>query len=360
MNVTRYYIAVPVFSVAVLFLGFGCATQAEKPKADGKTSSAAPTPSPVPLVTNVSPPVAATPAVYVPDMTHAGEPLPTGVLNWNSLLQTMDAAADQAEAHFTFSFTNVATKMELEPATNITSITNFTTVTNRSFWARLLGNKTSRMASVVSNTNLVTITNFIPIPVAIVTVHPSCGCTTAQLPPLPWIVAPGTNGQIGITVNLAGKTGTLFKTVNVATDKGNLNLSLRITISPPVVPVMNDADRARALEAAKADRQAVFKGDCVTCHVRPGVGKYGQELYQASCAICHESEHRATMVTDLHNIKTPTNEDFWRTWITHGKPGTLMPAFSSAEGGPLNDMQIASVAAYLNATIPSKVPPPPQ
>jgi len=34
-----------------------------------------------------------------------------------------------------------------------------------------------------------------------------------------------------------------------------------------------------------------------------------------------------------------------------------MPAFSTTQGGPLDDFQIASLAAYLNATIPSKVPP---
>jgi hypothetical protein len=30
-----------------------------------------------------------------------------------------------------------------------------------------------------------------------------------------------------------------------------------------------------------------------------------------------------------------------------------MPAFSTAEGGPLNDMQIATIAAYLDTAIPS-------
>ena len=29
-----------------------------------------------------------------------------------------------------------------------------------------------------------------------------------------------------------------------------------------------------------------------------------------------------------------------------------MPAFATSQGGPLNDMQIASLAAYLNAIIP--------
>lgn len=251
--------------------------------------------------------IATTPAVYVPDMTHAGEPLRAGILVWDNLLESVDAAAGQAEAHFTFNFTNVSSDQ-----------------------------------------------------VVIISVHPSCGCTTAQLPPLPWLVDAGTNGQIGITVNLAGKTGTIFKTVTVATDKGKLDLSVRITILPPVVPTMTDEDRARAMAAAKVDRQAVFKGDCAICHVKPGVGKYGQALYDVSCGICHDGEHRATMVPDLHAIKTPTNEDFWRTWIMHGKPGSLMPAFATAEGGPLNDVQISSLAAYLNAAIPSKAPPPPQ
>jgi mono/diheme cytochrome c family protein len=177
-----------------------------------------------------------------------------------------------------------------------------------------------------------------------------------QLPSLPWIVTPGTNGQIGLTVNLAGKSGTLFKTAKVSTDKGFKEVSLRISIMPaPAPPPMSDEERARNLAAAKVDRQAVFKGDCVNCHVKPGEGKYGQTLYDGVCGVCHESAHRADMVPDLHNLKVPTNDEFWRTWTAHGRAGTLMPAFSTAEGGPLNDMQIASIAAYLNYAIPSHV-----
>jgi cytochrome c553 len=250
--------------------------------------------------------VAATAAVYVPDTSHQKDPLPDGVLAWNSLTQEATVAADASNAYFVFSFTNVS-----------------------------------------------------PGNVAILDVHPSCGCTTAQLPPLPWIIAPGTNGQFGLTVNLAGRTGMQIKTVNVKTDKGFKQLILKITILPPVVATQSDADRARALEMAKADRQAVFRGDCATCHVKPGTGKYGQPLYDAICAICHESKTRASMVTDLHNIKTPTNKDFWETWIAHGKAGSLMPAFSTADGGPLSDMQIASLAGYLDMTIPSQPAPPP-
>ena len=297
--------------------------------------------------------VTATAAVYVPDISHQNDPLPDGVLAWSSLTQEATVAADAGSAHFVFSFTNIATVHETALVTNVTTITKITAVTNSSFiWFKKISFVTNFSTATSITTNNVTK----PVPVAILDVHPSCGCTTAQLPPLPWIIAPGTNGQIGLTVNLAGKTGMQIKTVNVKTDKGFKRLDLKVTILPPVVPTQSAADRARALEMAKADRQAVFRGDCASCHVKPGAGKYGKPLYDAVCAICHESKTRASMVSDLHNIKTPTNVDFWQTWIAHGKADSLMPAFSTADGGPFSEIQIASIASYLNATIPSQLP----
>jgi mono/diheme cytochrome c family protein len=79
-------------------------------------------------------------------------------------------------------------------------------------------------------------------------------------------------------------------------------------------------------------------------------------LYDAVCAICHDAKDRASVVPDLHNIKTPTNMEFWQTWIAHGKAGSLMPAFATSDGGPLGDVQIATLAQYLAATIPSQAP----
>jgi mono/diheme cytochrome c family protein len=296
---------------------------------------------------------AATAAVYVPDTSHQNDPLPDGVLAWNGLTQETTVAADAGSAHFVFSFTNIATVHETALVTNVTTLTNITAVTNSSFfWFKKISFVTNFSTATSITTNNVTK----PVPVAILDVHPSCGCTTAQLPPLPWIIAPGTNGQFGLTVNLAGRTGMQIKTVNVKTDKGFKQLILKITILPPVVPTQSAADRVLALEMAKTNRQAVFRGDCATCHVKPGAGKYGKPLYDAVCAICHESKTRASMVSDLHNIKTPTNVDFWQTWIAHGKADSLMPAFSTADGGPFSEIQIASLASYLNATIPSQLP----
>ncbi|MEI9961296.1 MAG: DUF1573 domain-containing protein [Limisphaerales bacterium] len=100
----------------------------------------------------------ATPPVYVPDLSHANEPLPDGIIAWENPSQAIDAAADQGKVNFTFNFTNAS-----------------------------------------------------PGNIVVLSVHPSCGCTTPHLPPLPWTLPSGANGQIGLTVDIAGKSGTLFK-----------------------------------------------------------------------------------------------------------------------------------------------------
>ncbi len=178
----------------------------------------------------------------------------------------------------------------------------------------------------------------------------------AKLPEQPWKLAPGTNGQISATMNLAGKSGTSVKTLTVNSDKGPKLLFVQATILPPSATpvVMTAMDREANQKLAIADRQGVFKADCASCHAAPAKDKLGQPLYAAVCGICHEAEHRATMVTDLHNLPYQTTPEIWRNWITHGKPGSLMPAFALAEGGILTDEQISSLVSYLVAAIPSK------
>jgi hypothetical protein len=243
--------------------------------------------------------------------------------------------------------TNVSATSPLPKAISLLSATNM-------IWDA--ESKTTNVAAGTSNAEFAfCFTNRSPAPYTIISVGTSCGCTTAQLPALPWTIPPQTNGQIGVRVNLAGKSGALQKTITVGTDHGNKVLVVRIIIEPPSTPTMSEAARAQNLQVSQKDRQAVFKGDCISCHVKPTEGKYGQELYKVVCGICHEGEHRASMVPDLHALKVPTDELFWRTWITVGKPGTLMPAFAKTESGPLTDLQIVSLAAYLNTFIPSHV-----
>src|SRR5262249_19885208 len=101
------------------------------------------------------------------------------------------------------------------------------------------------------------------------------------------------------------------------------------------------------------------KGDCVKCHVdtakdAAGNQKTGKDLYAAVCGVCHEAQHQASFVPNLHHLPEPKKDlEFWKNWITHGKPGTLMPAFAKSEGGILPDAQIDSLVIYLTATIPA-------
>ena len=243
-------------------------------------------------------------AVYVPDYSHANDLLPEGVIAWDALQKNTDATNGQDAAHFAFSFTNISSG-----------------------------------------------------PITILGGHGSCSCTTIEMQPTPWRVPAGGNGRFGVSINLAGKFGFVPKFAIIVTDRGSKSLMLGVNIlPPPPMPTLTDQQRAMGVNAAKLDRQAVFKGDCVSCHAKNVTGKYAADLFAATCAICHEANPRASMVPDLHNLKDPTNEEFWRAWITAGKPGTLMPAFASSQGGPLTDLQIASLAAYLNNIIPPHAP----
>ena len=227
--------------------------------------------------------------------------LPTNILAWDALTKEYTLKQGEIEAHFTFHFTNISTE------------------------------------------NLI-----------ITSAAGSCGCTVPKLPPVPWTNAPGAVGEIPVTMNTAGKSGIVFKTVTVNTDKGPSMLTVKATIPAPEAAVAGPMDRNKNQELAKADRQAVFKGDCARCHVEPAKGKLGKELYDKSCGICHEAEHRATMVANLHALNHDTNADYWRTWISQGKPGSLMPAISTSQGGPLSDDQINSLVQYLVAAIPAQ------
>lgn len=251
--------------------------------------------------------VVASAPVYVPDTSHQNDPLPDSAVAFDAILKSVAAVEGQDFAHFAFNFTN----------------------------------KTGEQLTILD-------------------VHPSCGCTTADLPSRPWLIPAGTGGVIKLNVNLAGKRGTVFKTATVITDKGQRQLTLRIDLTPPPPVQLTDEQKMAGITAAKADRMAIFKGDCASCHMKNIAGTYGQVLYQNACAICHDAPNRATMVPNLAALKVATSVEFWRAWITFGKPGSLMPSWAKSQGGPLDDIQIASLAQYLNAVYPSKVAPVPQ
>jgi len=186
-------------------------------------------------------------------------------------------------------------------------------------------------------------------------VKPSCGCTTAELPGKPWRLAPGETNKMEVLVDLRGKEGKLLKTIAVLSPTAPKTLSILVDIPPEAsTSRMSPATAMRIFgqQLGALDHQAVFKKDCVKCHLVPAFGKMGASLYATACGICHEAQNRASMVPDLHALKTPVDDNYWQSWVTHGKAGSLMPAFAAAEGGPLNDAQIASLVDYLTKNFP--------
>ena len=268
------------------------------------TPPAPPTPPPAPAPVAVAPPPpppAPAPAAAAPPVANPAE-LPPEIIAWDSLDKSVTVNAGEPVAKFQFSFTNLSSS-----------------------------------------------------PVNVIAVPASCFCTAAQLPPLPWTIAPGTNASFGVNMNLAGKSGLVIKTMNFMTDKGTKHLLVRTTIQPPPAPTaMAPGMREQNQQLALSDRQAVFRGDCASCHADVAKGKAGKDLYVAACGVCHEAEHRATMVPDLHVAKQERNSEFWRNWVTNGKQGSLMPAFALSAGGILDETQITSLVDYLSANMPAK------
>ncbi len=196
-------------------------------------------------------------------------------------------------------------------------------------------------------------------PIVIEKINASCGCTTVDTREMPFTLAPGAFEEIQISMSTAGKFGTVTKSILVQGTHANWTLLVTSEISPPsdevLVPGvpngggMSAGVRGRNVSLAQADRQAVFKGDCASCHSH-AAKQIGYGLYIAVCAICHDAKHRASMVPDLREPDESRNADYWRTHISEGIDGTLMPAFAKSKNGILTDEQVESLVKFLVET----------
>lgn len=185
----------------------------------------------------------------------------------------------------------------------------------------------------------------------------SCDCTVAKLPSQPWMILPGESFALDVKMNLMGRHGRVTKEVLIATSHGAQ--ILRVHADIPLTPApFNAAVSARQQDVlvARKDPQAVFQGSCAACHALPAVDRTGEALFTKACAICHNSRQRADFVPDLAALKHSTDAGYWRNWITHGKEGTLMPAFAKSKRGILDTNQIESLVEYLVNAYSPKLP----
>ncbi len=195
-------------------------------------------------------------------------------------------------------------------------------------------------------------------PVTITQIRPGCGCTLTKHPKLPWTLQPGDGDRINLSIDLKGKHGTLTKSVSVFSSAGRKDLLFKVHIpSRAATSGMAMSERLKNMQIAAKDRQAIFKSNCKKCHYDPALNQQGEDLFVAACGICHETPHQATMVPNLSIAQKGVrrNEAYWTLWITHGKPGTLMPAFHQGQGGPLTSEQIKDLAAYLTKRFPDNL-----
>ncbi len=81
----------------------------------------------------------------------------------------------------------------------------------------------------------------------------------------------------------------------------------------------------------------------------------GQQLFAANCAVCHGNHGQGGVGLKLDiAANRPTSEaqatqrsEYLTRTLTNGRPGTFMPAWAIANGGPLNDEQIGALVAMI-------------
>ena len=139
---------------------------------------------------------------------------------------------------------------------------------------------------------------------------------------------PGEKGKIEMDVDLRGMRGIYSKTIDVYTnDMATPVTTLSVKIALPDQIPMSDFNA-----------NEIFAGKCRTCHVDQGRGKLGWELFSADCFMCHNAG-KNTSLTAMSRRPAAEVEQA----IREGLPGTLMPAFSAKNGGPLDEVEIKSL-----------------
>ncbi|HEX7594295.1 MAG TPA: c-type cytochrome, partial [Anaerolineae bacterium] len=103
-------------------------------------------------------------------------------------------------------------------------------------------------------------------------------------------------------------------------------------------------------------------GIFATASAQGGDATRGAQLFAQDCAVCHGDRAQgrvgATLAKDFPGIRV---EALLKETISNGVQGSVMPAWSSAKGGPLSDAQINDLVAFIQSLghqAPSVVPGP--
>ncbi|HRC54688.1 MAG TPA: c-type cytochrome [Kofleriaceae bacterium] len=87
----------------------------------------------------------------------------------------------------------------------------------------------------------------------------------------------------------------------------------------------------------------------------------GAVLYAKYCALCHGPEAKGYIADNAPSLVSDTflrsaTDQFLASGIARGRPGTPMAPYGAAYGGPLNDVQVQQVVAFLRSKGPAAEP----
>jgi mono/diheme cytochrome c family protein len=76
--------------------------------------------------------------------------------------------------------------------------------------------------------------------------------------------------------------------------------------------------------------------------------EFGRQVYLQNCSVCHGPEGQGRIGANLNKNWPSIRPDLTvRSIIENGVPGSVMPAFSNAAGGPLSDQEIDALMDYI-------------
>jgi mono/diheme cytochrome c family protein/rhodanese-related sulfurtransferase len=87
----------------------------------------------------------------------------------------------------------------------------------------------------------------------------------------------------------------------------------------------------------------------------------GKAAYTRLCVQCHGADLKGYVADHAPSLINETfletaSDDYLRASIAAGRPGTSMPAYSKALGGPLDDAAIVAMVAYIRSNGPQAKP----
>lgn len=170
-----------------------------------------------------------------------------------------------------------------------------------------------------------------------------CGCTAVL--PEKTVLAPGEWSRIDVTYDSAARSGEVERIITVRSNDPE----------QPAVELKVVADVDASEHASFEAGEALFGSKCGKCHYDPATDLVGQPLYDAVCFFCHGKARQGKTAPALAAFPSAF-DPYLADMIAGGRPGTEMPGFARAHGGPLSPAQVDSLVELLH-TVPPPAPP---